>query len=707
MSVQKSITLDMYKSTMMECMKLYMPQAPEAEISKAIDYSISKRYKEEPATVLNSYTNINTDYNLLKLADYIHERRPIVTAFGTMFERHANSRNPLAEVVQGFLDQRTIDKKMMFKFPKGSEMFEHYNLLQQLDKIDANGIYGILGMYTSLVFNVNVATSITAQGRSLISSAIMQFEMFLANNVKFGSLDQVLQFINNVIKEKPYRKYNDYNLLDNPNEITPATCFAKLVMDSGYRWVPDESEMEVIWRTVNNLSQEDLNRVYYKNNLYEFMSNSSMIKAVRYIMQKLESPFMNPLKPPKEVIPELDEFSSILMEYIYYGYQIIDRTDRARYMIRSVVMLSDTDSAIVSLDAWYRFILEYTKDLNLDISYTPVSPIYFYDKDEFGDIVDKRYQRPFHFEKPEYDYDFFSDELIEMEHITNPIVELPQDNIRHTILNILAYVLDKIMNDYMLRYTMNNNSFDTSRSCKIILKNEFTFRRALLTSVMKSYATLQELQEGNIVPQNKQLDIKGIASMAKSSMADSTRDALKQILLEDILKAPVIDQFTIVKKISVLEKEIIDSLYKGSKKFYKPVTIKAKGTYKDPMRIQGVKASTVWNRLVEDDLPNIDLNARNAIDIAKVKIDSSSIEKIRESFPNVYERAKVLLPEKDFKGHIDSIAIPLDVDVPQWLLELIDYNQLINDNISGFVYESVGINRMQSSKVNYTNTLQL
>ena len=704
--IDMSKTAHDYMDTMVDCVKLYLPQASDYDIRGALQYSMNKRNHVTQAQVVNTYTHKKTNINLLKLADYIAERQPIVTAFGTMFSKHADVRNALAEVVQEFLDKRSEDKGMMFKFPKGSEQFEYYNLLQQLDKIDCNGIYGLLGMFTSLVFNINVATSITSQGRSLISSAIMQFEMFLANNVKFGSLTEVLQFIDHIVKEKPIRKYDDRIVLDNPY-VTAADCFAKIIISCGYRWFPDEDEMEVIWRVINNLSQEDINRVYYKNNLYEFMSNKCMIRAIRYILDKLDEPFMNPLKPPKEIIPELDELTSMMMEYVYYGYQIIDRTDRAEHMIRSVVMISDTDSAIVSLDAWYRFVLQYIGDMNLKIAYTPTNPIYFYEKDEFGDIVDERYQRAITFEEPEYDYDFFDDKLIEMKHAINPIIELPQDNIRHSILNILAYVLDKVNNDYMERYTKNNHSFSDSRKCKIILKNEFTFRRALLTSVKKSYATLQEVQEGNIVPPDKQLDIKGIASMAKSSMAETTRDELKKILLEDILKADVVDQFTIIKKIAILERKIIDSLYDGSRKFYKPVTIKAASVYQDPMRIQGIKGAVAWNMLNDGELPNINLEERNAVDIAKVKINSSTVDKLKDKYPEVYERALRLLKEPQYKGSVDSISIPLDIEVPGWLLEMIDYNTIVNDNIGGFVYESVGIMRNGKNTINYTNTVQL
>ena len=50
------------------------------------------------------------------------------------------------------------------------------------------------------------------------------------------------------------------------------------------------------------------------------------------------------------------------------------------------------------------------------------------------------------------------------------------------IINILAYVLDELINDYMIEYCKKNNSVKDSndngihnlnRPCKIIMKNEF------------------------------------------------------------------------------------------------------------------------------------------------------------------------------------------------------------------------------------------
>ena len=216
-----------------------------------------------------------------------------------------------------------------------------------------NGV--TIGMYSALIYNNNVATSITSQGRALVSSMTLHFEMFLADNVKFGSLDQVVEFINHVCSERMERKYNDSIILDHiPSK---EECFAKLVLDTGYRWIPNDKELDIIWRIVNNLPQEDITRIYYKNNLYEFASNKYVFGIIENMLHKLQRPFYTSAKIPPEIEEDLIALKNLMMEYVYYRYMFIDRIDRCDNMIKSVTMVSDTDSTIISVDAWYRFVV--------------------------------------------------------------------------------------------------------------------------------------------------------------------------------------------------------------------------------------------------------------------------------------------------------------------------------------------------------------
>lgn len=132
MVIENSPTLSRYKDTMKQSVRLYYPYINEQDLDKAIEYSIEKRLKNTKATLSNSYTHKEKDLDLLRLIDYINSREPIVTAFGTLFKKHADCINPLYETIQSFLDLRSIHKKEMFKYPKGSEEFEKYNLLQLL-----------------------------------------------------------------------------------------------------------------------------------------------------------------------------------------------------------------------------------------------------------------------------------------------------------------------------------------------------------------------------------------------------------------------------------------------------------------------------------------------------------------------------------------------------------------------------------------------
>ena len=148
--INGSPTLVKYKKTLSDCMMLYYPNANPSDIDAAIDYSIQKRFRNSnKVRVVNSYKRYrdeNDNYKdpeqqmtLQKLSDYILSREPIVTANGVMFKHHGEVPNPMNDVIQSFLSLRSQHKKMMFSFPKGSENFQKYNLMQSLDKIDANG----------------------------------------------------------------------------------------------------------------------------------------------------------------------------------------------------------------------------------------------------------------------------------------------------------------------------------------------------------------------------------------------------------------------------------------------------------------------------------------------------------------------------------------------------------------------------------------
>lgn len=183
-----------------------------------------------------------------------------------------------------------------------------------------------MGQYTALIYNSNVATSITSQGRASVSSMTLHFEMFLADNVKFGSLNECLEFINHVVKEQPEWKFNDEVILTHIPSVEE--CFAKLVLDCGYRWVPDDNELDIIWQVVNNLTVLQRTRVYYKNNLYEFLDNPNIIGLVKSMMRKLKRPYYTSVDVPPEIADDLKDFRALCMEYVYYHYMFIDRIDR-------------------------------------------------------------------------------------------------------------------------------------------------------------------------------------------------------------------------------------------------------------------------------------------------------------------------------------------------------------------------------------------
>lgn len=556
------------------------------------------------------------------------------------------------------------------------------------------------GQYSCILYNLFTAESTTTQGRSCISASILFFEAFLSNNVKFGSLNELITFIDNVLCEE--RIFDDNVILD--ENITRAECFYKLISSCGFNgYIPNEKELDIVWDILLKVSQEDINRLFYKNNLYYFFDNKVMVKSIRFILSELQAPFLNPNKVPEEIRAAMDELYKMIKEYVYYSHQVIDKLGRAENMKRNVSIIIDTDSTIVSFDAWYRFILNKTYDLPMKIKNTE------YSIDSFINGSDKMMKVKNVEDK--LDLESYSEETVQKERLICPVVMIPQDNLRYSIINIIANICSRLILDYMEKYCKNSNTLGvpgSNRKCLMIQKNEFLFKRAAVCDGKKHYADIQEIQEGNMVPQTMDaaMAVMGLELM-KSSLAKQTQQDLKRILYDDILNSRNIDQVEIIHQLQNVENKIHESIKNGERIYLKPAVMKSMNSYDDPMKMQPVRGALVYNKIKDEYMPGINMDERSAIDILKINIDKKNIAPLKETHPDIYNTLMDLLSLDAFKAGIKAISLPPDVKVPDWLFDYIDFNTIVNDNLTPFPIETIGISKMDKKAINYTNIIQL
>lgn len=343
---------------------------------------------------------------------------------------------------------------------------------------------------------------------------------------------------------------------------------------------------------------------------------------------------------------------------------------------------------------------------------------------EAGDILKK--------DDSEFIYDFKNDEIIKRKRMRNPLMVIPEDSLRHSIINILAYVIGKLLRDYFDRISiMNNVTNEAHPFCLMNMKNEFLFMKMLLSDAKKHYATLVEVQEGHVIPNDpsKQLDIKGL-EMDKSVIPKSTKEVLSKILYEDILKSKNIDQLKIINKLAVLEKQIKEAIVNGSTEYFKPMKVKSIRSYKNPMSTQQVKGSIIYDLLRDKNEPYINLDEQCPVLVVKTKINKSILEnsRFKDEYPDkynllikaFYDNNSIVFKVRDqeylfnfFKAttpnnarEITSVAIPYTIPTPKWLIEFIDYDSIIKENIGAFPLESIGITKLDTNSA-YSGIIQL
>jgi hypothetical protein len=265
-----------------------------------------------------------------------------------------------------------------------------------------------------------------------------------------------------------------------------------------------------------------------------------------------------------------------------------------------------------------------------------------------------------------------------------------QDEFDFILVNIICYLLTEYSKVFFGRYCTDVN-IPEDYHWMINMKNEYYYPILLDTDSKKHYITLTKLQEGQEINPPK-IEIHGL-EMAKAETSLITKDFFFSIIQDDIMYTDKIDVAKIIRKIEEFKHTIRKSLEEGKLEFLPLKSVKEVAAYDTPYSEQGIRAVRSWNFLYPDmqiNLPDKILGLRLSCEKQK-QLDAAMIpgDKRKLIQENIFDSEEKSIRTNGF----NIIAIPQNLErIPEWLIPIIDYDKMIEDNVSKFnaILKSLG-----------------
>ena len=149
-----------YKEDMLNILQKLCPKLDFIDLEEGINYSISKHFKNQNALIDNNYTKRKANMDFVSLANQLLKGNIIMTTQGVLFQKHGTVKNPFYNFIQYLVDKRDEAKNEMKKHPKGSELYNKYNLQQLNYKVSCNALYGCAGNWSSIFYNLYLSRNL-------------------------------------------------------------------------------------------------------------------------------------------------------------------------------------------------------------------------------------------------------------------------------------------------------------------------------------------------------------------------------------------------------------------------------------------------------------------------------------------------------------------------------------------------------------------
>ena len=694
MKVSDSKFLKAYRNQAMEIIKQKHPELSEDVMKQIIDEMILKELKNPPALLENTYTHESRESSLLAVFDWCLETKPIIAANGTFFKQHKDAINPNALMLDEFLTKRKQTKKEMFSIEdETSRLYKMKDLDQGNYKKLANSYYGGSGMKASAFYNKFTAPSTTKSAQSVISTCMTTFEAFLVSNFSFVDINECYFWMSVVLEE-------DVVVEDWVQKKSVDDTFERL---SKIVFNASEDDKKGLYEFLSTLTEDEITRLYWKNNMIEFTDTHEYIKELHHMvfssirdyepmyddkdtsmvpeeyLEKVTSSkrpmktwngivdyekFYDPNSAPESIKEILNLLSGAYMKYVYVRYLYTDRIYKLKNFDRYVVTVIDTDSNILSLDTWMDYCLNTLK------------------RGDYG--------------RSNWDNIFIA-------------------------INTITYVITNVITDALLFYGLMSNVAEQYRP-RYSMKNEFFFSNLILAKVKKRYLSKVLLREGHRLLKPK-YDVKGY-DFKKASTSDGASDFFMHVVQDMLLEPENVNIKEVMMELQRFRKEVRDSLERGERIYLPTGNAKEIEAYDAPESEQSVRGAFAWNVLYPDKAVELPVK----LSILKTNIyELSDIEEVRSKDPELYQRIEsgifgdrtgfFVKRTKDGKIKTEGlsvIGIPLNETIPDWIIPHIDYATVVNSVLAPFksVTETFNIPSLDEGRTGrkttgFTNIIRL
>lgn len=656
-TLSKSIFIKQWKEEMIVNMKRLNPNWKKSDIDEVLDKMLLEQMYNPDVELDNNYTHEHKQASAISVLDWVLKRNPIVAGNATFYKNQLEAINPIADMVNSFLVERKAVKKKMFQIEDDqSDEYKDLDRLQGNVKRLANSYYGGSGMPQSAFYSKWSGPATTGTAQSVISTTETLFEGYLVNNYKFIDDNECYHYVNEILKQ-------DYNIPKWMKRVTRSQLISRL-LGMFYEDTYEASWQDGVIEMVSNLSDDDVTKIYYKNNFLEFteahekvldlyddlfagVKNLPYAEKYEDIPEELRSKFtkgqehdkvkayneyvniqyfLNPNSPPDSIKEILDKLKDLYMKYVYIPFMSIDRIHRLKYFMRRTVCIVDTDSNILNIDEWVNF-------CNRTI-------------------------------------------------LRNSSYGRSAENNKFICVNTLTYYITAAVQHTLNEYGLHSYIPDDYRPI-FNMKNEFYFQKLVVGKKKKRYISAMKLREGNMFHPYKQ-DTKGFDYM-KAGTAETANKRFDNIVRQYILESVVPDVSGILYELKKFEEDILNSLRHGEITYLTLASAKEKEAYANPYSQQAFRGAIAWNAVYPDD----EIQYPSKVSILKLTtFTENDIKDLQNTYPEVYDalmRNVFHSPDKQIsdKG-LQIIAIPSGHKIPDWCQPYIDVQTVIGNTLAPF-----------------------